>query len=116
MLAFTISAAIAGVAGVLYAHNLSMLKVSPFLTITCLLRFLVYVILGGIGNLRGSIIATIILYALPELLRGFSTYRMLIYAIIMIVMMLFNWAPAARDFRSRVADKFKKHGKEKEAA
>lgn len=115
LLAFTISAAIAGVAGVLYAHNLSMLKVSVFdynLSIT----FLVYVILGGIGNLRGSIIATIILYALPELLRGFSTYRMLIYAIIMIVMMLFNWAPAARDFRSRVADKFKKHGKEKEAA
>ena len=115
LLAFTISAAIAGVAGVLYAHNLSMLKVSVFdynLSIT----FLVYVILGGIGNLRGSIIATIILYALPELLRGFSTYRMLIYAIIMIIMMLFNWAPAARDFRSRVADKFKKHGKEKEAA
>ena len=116
LLAFTISAAIAGVAGVLYAHNLSMLKVSIFdynLSIT----ILVYVILGGIGNLRGTIIATIILYALPELLRGFSTYRMLIYAIVMIAMMIFNWAPAARDFRSRVLDKLKRnHNHKKEAA
>ena len=47
-------------------------------------------------------IATIILYALPELLRGFANYRMLIYAIVLIVMMLFNWAPAARNWRARV--------------
>ena len=47
-----------------------------------------YVVLGGIGNIRGSIIATIILYALPELLRGFANYRMLIYAIVLILVML----------------------------
>ena len=75
LLAFTISAAIAGVAGVLYAHNLSMLKVSIF-DYNMSITILVYVILGGMGNLRGSILATIVLYALPELLRGFSTYRM----------------------------------------
>ena len=73
-------------------------------------------IIGGMGNLRGSILATIVLYALPELLRGFSTYRMLIYAIVMIAMMLFNWAPAAKDFRSRIVEKIKGHVKEKEAA
>ena len=110
-----ISAAIAGVAGVLYAHNLSMLKVSIF-DYNMSITILVYVILGGMGNLRGSILATIVLYALPELLRGFSTYRMLIYAIVMITMMLFNWAPAARDFRSRIIEKIKGHVKEKEAA
>ena len=115
LLAFTISAAIAGVAGVLYAHNLSMLKVSIF-DYNMSITILVYVILGGMGNLRGSILATIVLYALPELLRGFSTYRMLIYAIVMITMMLFNWAPAARDFRSRIVEKIKGHVKEKEAA
>lgn len=115
LLAFTISAAIAGVAGVLYAHNLSMLKVSIF-DYNMSITILVYVILGGMGNLRGSILATIVLYALPELLRGFSTYRMLIYAIVMITMMLFNWAPAARDFRSRIIEKIKGHVKEKEAA
>ena len=115
LLAFTISAAIAGVAGVLYAHNLSMLKVSIF-DYNMSITILVYVILGGMGNLRGSILATIVLYALPELLRGFSTYRMLIYAIVMITMMLFNWAPAAKDFRSRIVEKIKGHVKEKEAA
>ena len=77
---------------------------------------LVYVVLGGIGNLRGSIIATVILYALPELLRGFANYRMLIYAIVLIVMMLFNWAPAARNWRARMVEKFKGTAKKKEAA
>lgn len=92
-----------------------MLKVSIF-DYNMSITILVYIILGGMGNLRGSILATIVLYALPELLRGFSTYRMLIYAIVMITMMLFNWAPAARDFRSRIVEKIKGHVKEKEAA
>ena len=52
-------------------------------------------------------IAAIILYALPELLRGFSNYRMLIYAIVLIAMMLFNWAPAARNWRSRMMEKIR---------
>ena len=86
LMAFTISAALAGVAGVLYAHNLSLLKVSVF-DYNMSILVLVYVVLGGIGNIRGSIIATIILYALPELLRGFANYRMLIYAIVLIAMM-----------------------------
>ena len=115
LLAFTISAALAGVAGVLYAHNLSMLKVSIF-DYNMSILVLVYVVLGGIGNIRGSVIATIILYALPELLRGFSTYRMLIYAIVLIIMMLFNWAPAARSWRSRVVEKIKGNKQKKEAA
>ena len=110
LLAFTISAALAGVAGVLYAHNLSLLKVSVF-DYNMSILVLVYVVLGGIGNIRGSIIATIILYALPELLRGFANYRMLIYAIVLIIMMLFNWAPRCIEFRQRVAAKLKKNTK-----
>ena len=115
LLAFTISAALAGVAGVLYAHNLSMLKVSGF-DYNMSILILVYVVLGGIGNLRGSMIATIILYALPELLRGFANYRMLIYAIVLIVMMLFNWAPAARNWRARTMEKIRGTKNKKEAA
>ena len=115
LLAFTISAALAGVAGVLYAHNLSMLKVSGF-DYNMSILILVYVVLGGIGNLRGSMIAAIILYALPELLRGFANYRMLIYALVLIVMMLFNWAPAARNWRARVMEKIKGTKNKKEAA
>ncbi len=115
LLAFTVSAALAGVAGVLYAHNLSMLKVSVF-DYNMSILILVYVVLGGIGSLRGSMIAAIILYALPELLRGFSNYRMLIYAIVLIVMMLFNWAPAARNWRSSVMEKIRGGKRKKEAA
>ena len=115
LLAFTVSAALAGVAGVLYSHNLSMLKVSVF-DYNMSILILVYVVLGGIGNLRGSMIAAIILYALPELLRGFANYRMLIYAVVLIVMMLFNWAPAARNWRSRMVEKFKGGKINKEAA
>ena len=44
----------------------------------------------GLGNIWGSIIAAALLTLLPELLRGLSNYRMLIYAILLIAMMLFN--------------------------
>ena len=73
---------------------------------------LVFVVLGGLGNFRGSIIAAVILTMLPELLRGLSNYRMLIYAILLIVMMLYNWSPAMVEFRSRVKARFKKNAKE----
>ena len=114
LLAFTISAALAGVAGVLYAHNLSLLKVSVF-DYNMSILVLVYVVLGGIGNIRGSIIATIILYALPELLRGFANYRMLIYAIVLIAMMLLTASPKAIEIRERIMASLKK-GKAKEEA
>ena len=57
LLAFTVSAALAGVAGALYAHNLSSLTVSKFDYNTSIL-ILVYVVLGGIGSIKGSMIAT----------------------------------------------------------
>ena len=111
LLAFTISAALAGVAGVLYAHNLSLLKVSVF-DYNMSILVLVYVVLGGIGNIRGSIIATIILYALPELLRGFANYRMLIYAIVLIVVMIFNQSPEMIALRKRLTARFRKEDAE----
>ncbi|HIW21016.1 MAG TPA: branched-chain amino acid ABC transporter permease [Candidatus Dorea intestinavium] len=116
LMAFAISTTLAGMAGVLYAHNLSSLTVKIFNYNTSIL-ILVFVVLGGIGNIRGSIIAAVVLTALPELLRELSTYRMLIYAILLIAMMLFNWAPAAINFRERVAAKIKaKKKNQKEAA
>ena len=106
LMAFSISAALAGVAGVLYAHNLSTLTVKKFDYNTSIL-VLVFVVLGGIGNIRGSMIAAIILTVLPEMLRGLSDYRMLIYAIVLITMMLFNSAPAAINWREKVKAKIK---------
>lgn len=106
LMAFSISAAIAGVAGVLYAHNLSTLTVKKFDYNTSIL-ILVFVVLGGIGNIRGSMIAAIILTVLPEVLRGLSDYRMLIYAVVLIAMMLFNWAPAAITWKEKMKAKIK---------
>ena len=112
LMAFTISAALAGAAGSLYAHNLATLQAKKFDYNMSILA-LVFVVLGGIGNIRGSVIAAVVLTMLPELLRGLSDYRMLIYAIVLIVMMLFNWAPKALEWRERHLSRFfKKSAKE----
>lgn len=110
MLAFVISAGIAGAAGVLYSHNISTLvSQSQYFGYNVSILILVYVVLGGIGNMRGSVIATAILYILPELLRGLNKYRMFVYSIVLIVMMLLNWAPAAVMFRKKLFARFRKN-------
>ena len=103
LMAFSISAALAGVAGVLYAHNLTTLTALPKnFGYNMSIMILVYVVLGGIGSIRGSVIATVILYLLPEMLRGLSNYRMLMYAIVLILAMLFNSAPQFVVMRERL--------------
>ena len=89
LLAFVVSAAFAGMAGTLYAMNFSTVTAAKFDFNTFKVLF-VFVVLGGLGNIWGSIIAAALLTLLPELLRGLSNYRMLIYAILLIAMMLFN--------------------------
>ena len=117
LLAFTVSAALAGVAGVLYAHNLTTLAALPKnFGYNQSIMILVFVVLGGIGNVRGSVIAAVVLTLLPELLRGLNNYRMLIYAIVLIAMMLFNSSPKAIELRERFADSFKKKTAKKEVA
>ena len=109
LMAFTVSAALAGSAGVLYAHNLSTLTATTNnFGYNQSIMILVFVVLGGIGNIRGSMIAAVILTLLPELLRGLSDYRMLIYAIVLIIMMLFNWAPKAIEWREKHLSFFRK--------
>ena len=105
LMAFSISAALAGSAGVLYAHNLNTLTASTNnFGYNMSINILVFVVLGGIGNIRGSIIGAVVLTLLPELLRSFNldNLRMLIYAIILIVVMLFNSAPSFIQFREKV--------------
>ena len=89
LMAFVTSAVLAGMAGALFGLNYSSTLASKFDFNTSIL-ILVFVVLGGLGNIRGSIIAAALLYILPELLRNFniSEYRMLIYAIILILVML----------------------------
>ncbi|MEF9954582.1 MAG: branched-chain amino acid ABC transporter permease [Clostridium sp.] len=113
LLAFSVSAALAGAAGVLYAHNLATLAATPkSFGYNMSIMILVFVVLGGIGNIRGSIIAAVILTLLPEMLRGLNNYRMLIYAIVLIVMMLLTSSPKAIEIRGRIMESFKKKKKQ----
>lgn len=106
LMAFSISAGLAGVAGVLYAHNLTTLTALPKnFGYNQSIMILVYVVLGGIGNIRGSVIAAVALTLLPELMRSLQDYRMLIYAVVLIGVMLFTWAPKAKEFREKYSPK-----------
>lgn len=89
ILAFVISAFFAGVAGVLYAHNVGIIKPTTF-DYNKSIEILVIVVLGGMGSIKGSVIAAIVLTVLPEVLRGADDLRMLLYSIVLIAMMLFN--------------------------
>ena len=106
MMAFVTSAVLAGMAGALYGLNYSSVQASKFDFNTSIL-VLVFVVLGGIGNIFGSIIAAALLTVLPELLRAFSDYRMLVYAIVLILVMLATNSPAARTFFGRIVQKFR---------
>ena len=88
-MAFVISGFFAGMAGVFYAHNVGILKPGNF-DYNKSIEILVMVVLGGMGNIKGAIVAAVILTALPEVLRGAADFRMLLYAIVLIAMMLFN--------------------------
>ena len=115
LMAFSISAALAGVAGVLYAHNLNSLMATPKnFGYNMSITILVFVVLGGIGNIRGSIISAVILTLLPELLRGMNDDRMLIYSIVLIAIMLFNWSPKLLNLRKKYSLKGLFAGKVKE--
>ena len=112
MMAFVISAALVGMAGALYSLNYSTVTASKFKFDTSIL-VLVFVVLGGIGNIRGSIIAATLLTVLPELLRAFNDYRMLIYAIVLILVMLVTNNPTFKRMSEELVRKLR-GGKKKE--
>lgn len=100
LMAFTVSAVLAGMAGVLYAHNFSTIE-STKMDYNMSILILVFVVLGGIGSIRGSMIAAVVLYLLPEMLRELNKYRMLVYAIVLIMAMIFNWSPSVVEWRKK---------------
>ena len=88
LITFGLTAFLAGVAGVIYSHNFSTLQAVKF-DYNMSILVLVFVVLGGIGSIRGSVVAAVVLTLIPELLREtIGNYRMLFYAIILITMML----------------------------
>ncbi|MBQ6431750.1 MAG: branched-chain amino acid ABC transporter permease [Oscillospiraceae bacterium] len=115
MKAFVISAAMAGMAGVLFAMNYSAIEAKKF-NFNTSISVLVMVVLGGMGSLRGSIVAAIVLTILPELLRGFDDYRMLIYAIVLILVMILNSNQRFLQFKITLKKKITAMFRKKEAA
>jgi len=85
--AFVIGAAFAGLGGGLYAHYLNYLHVNSFGFLKSV-DFVVMVVLGGMGNLWGVVAATALLTMLPELLRSFAEWRMILYSLLIILTML----------------------------
>ena len=112
--AFVISAFLAGMAGALYGLNLPAVQASKF-SYTTSIDILVFVVLGGMGNILGSVISATVLYALPEAMRGLEDYRMILYAVVLVVVMLCTWSPKAKEFIDIVTDKVKNLLKKKEA-
>ena len=101
MMAFVTSAAMAGAAGALFALNYSTVVANKFDFNTSIL-VLVFVVLGGLGNMFGSIVAAAALTILPEALRGSDKYRMLIYAVVLILVMLGTNSPRLRALIERL--------------
>ncbi|MBQ6774398.1 MAG: branched-chain amino acid ABC transporter permease [Synergistaceae bacterium] len=114
MTAFVMSAAMAGAAGALFAMNYSTIVANKFDFNTSIL-ILVFVVLGGQGNMLGGIIAAAALTILPEKLRQFSDYRMLLYAIILIITMLGTNNQEIRNFFAGL-NPFRRKEHEEEAA
>jgi len=85
--AFVIGAFFAGIAGGLYAHFIAYLNPSSFNFLKSV-EIVAMVVLGGMGSLTGSVIAAILLTSLPEVLRVVSEYRMVIYSLLLIVIMI----------------------------
>ena len=107
MIAFVTSAALAGAAGALYGLNYGSLMATRFDFNTSIL-VLVYVVLGGLGNIWGSVIGAAVLYILPEALREFSDYRMLVYAIVLILVMIVTNNPMLKRVFDATLEKLKK--------
>ncbi len=89
MMAFIIGAFFAGLAGGLYSHYMGYIQPVSF-DFNKSIDYLTFVVFGGMGSLSGSIIATIILTFLPELLRSMQDFRMILYPLALIILMIFR--------------------------
>ena len=115
MKAFVTSAFLAGMAGALYGLNFSALQASKFGFATSI-DILVFVVLGGMGNILGSVISATVLYVLPEAMRFLADFRMILYAIVLIVVMLLTWSPKVKmgvqALSARIRSVFKRNKEE----
>ncbi|MCH5273889.1 MAG: branched-chain amino acid ABC transporter permease [Lachnospiraceae bacterium] len=102
IMAFSIAAFFAGIAGALYAHNVTFIKPTDF-DYNKSIDILVYVVLGGMGSIKGSVIAAVVLTLLPNFLRSADDLRMVLYALALIVIMIVN----AGGYKDRFLEKYR---------
>ncbi len=107
MMAFVTAATLAGMAGALYGLNASTVVPTQF-TFNQSINVLVFVVLGGLGNVLGSVISATFLTVLPEVLREFADYRMLVYAVVLILVMIFTNNPTTRAVFNRLVSPVRK--------
>lgn len=86
---FAISAFFAGIAGGIFAQYIGALTPSMAGWLQSI-NYVIMVVFGGMGSLTGSIVAAVGLTILPELLRAFSEYRMLVYSVVLVLIMVFR--------------------------
>ena len=107
MKAFVVSAMLAGMAGALFGLNYSSMQATKF-NFNTSINILVFVVLGGMGNILGSVVSAAVLYVLPEAMRELDDLRMIMYAVVLIVVMLFTWSPKFKETMSAGMDKVSK--------
>ena len=89
LLIFIIAAFFAGIAGVLYGETIGTIRQEIF-SYNYSIEILVMVVLGGMGSMLGSVVSATVLTILPEALRAFADYRMIAYAVVLILTMIFR--------------------------
>ena len=87
LLAFTVAAALAGGVGAVYVHYLSVMCPEE-MTIGLTVNLLVIVFLGGVGSLRGVLVGAVLFTALPEVLRLAPTWRLVIYGLLLLLVVV----------------------------
>ena len=118
LLIFSISSAFAGLAGAFYAHHISFIDPKGFSFDQSIL-YLGMIILGGMGSIPGSIIGALILTVIPELMRGLMEYRLIIYGLVIVVMLILRPSGICGGFNLKhIAQRnnFSSGGTEKEKA
>lgn len=104
VIAFAIGSFFAGVAGAIYAHNFYIIQPTAFGFLKSF-DILIFVVLGGLGSLSGSVIAAVFLTGVSTYLQGFPETRMIIYSLVLILVMLYR--PTGLMGTKEMADLFK---------
>ena len=114
LVVFMLAAFFAGAAGTLYGHYFANVKAASF-DYNMSIEILVIVVLGGMGSVPGSVISAIVLTVLPEALREVADYRMLVYAIVLILVMQATNNPTMKRFFASAKEKLTPGRKERAA-